>query len=519
MNRPGDSSPHYFPGSLAGVIESNLRLHVKVAVFLTVLLTGVLSYGLIVMASPDTGSNIKTVYITPTSHYDFGFVDPPDQIRERVARHLDAVLQVAEAHPTFRWTIESVWQVNEWLKRAKQPTSILPKDTEKINRLMNRIKSGQIEISSVWGSMHTDFMGSEELNLLCYDMASLKRRYGISSELAVMDDIPGHPISIPSVLSDSGVKYLLVGANLFFVGGTSLAPGKVPFYWEGMDGRKVLTWVSQGAFGGYTEALADFCLDPYSLDPYGTKPICKAVRPNETKEQSDLEILDQGVAALLKRYGDAGYAYDSVLVIWAHDFIEPGNVLNLERAVSLWNEKRGTPHLKIATPSEFFRTMEAKYGSQLQTFRGEWSGLWSEAKLHSAQMTAMAKATHDQLPSLSTLWSALATTLKVPFPMGNFSRLYDLLYTYDEHSGAGNLGWPQLNTLSGLEEQNRQYVGYLRQIQKETDELKFAGLKSLAEGSGDREVIQHEANSEFLIVYNPLSWARSDIVRIPSPVT
>src|SRR5215467_12166483 len=63
-------------------------------------------------------SSIKTVYIVPTSHYDFGFVEPPDQVRERAARHIDEVIRVAESDPDFRWTIESVWQVNEWLKRA-----------------------------------------------------------------------------------------------------------------------------------------------------------------------------------------------------------------------------------------------------------------------------------------------------------------------------------------------------------------------------------------------------------------
>src|SRR5512138_2668510 len=62
-------------------------------------------------------SPIKTVYIVPTSHYDFGFVEPPDQVRERAARHIDEVIRMAESDPDFRWTIESVWQVNEWLKR------------------------------------------------------------------------------------------------------------------------------------------------------------------------------------------------------------------------------------------------------------------------------------------------------------------------------------------------------------------------------------------------------------------
>ena len=70
-------------------------------------------------------SHIKTIYIIPSSHYDFGFVEPPNAIRERAARHIDEVIRVAEEDKDFRWTIESVWQVNEWLKRQKKPSSVL----------------------------------------------------------------------------------------------------------------------------------------------------------------------------------------------------------------------------------------------------------------------------------------------------------------------------------------------------------------------------------------------------------
>src|SRR5258708_34279638 len=93
-------------------------------------------------------SSIKTVYIVPTSHYDFGFVDPPDAVRERAARHIDEVIRVAESDPDFRWTIESVWQVNEWLKRAKTPTSVLPNDNSTIKRPLKVIKGGHTALSS-----------------------------------------------------------------------------------------------------------------------------------------------------------------------------------------------------------------------------------------------------------------------------------------------------------------------------------------------------------------------------------
>src|SRR5258708_36208959 len=85
-------------------------------------------------------SSIKTVYIVPTSHYDFGFVDPPDAVRERAARHIDEVIRVAESDPDFRWTIESVWHINECLKRAKTPTSVLRDDQNKMERLVKLSK-------------------------------------------------------------------------------------------------------------------------------------------------------------------------------------------------------------------------------------------------------------------------------------------------------------------------------------------------------------------------------------------
>ena len=127
-------------------------------------------------------SPVKTVFIVPTSHYDFGFVEPPDAVRERAARHIDEVIRVAEENPDFRWTIESVWQVNEWLKRAKASTSVLPKDQFKIQRLVRLIKNGQVALSCSWGNMHTEFMGTEELNRYIYDYTTLKRNYGINSD-------------------------------------------------------------------------------------------------------------------------------------------------------------------------------------------------------------------------------------------------------------------------------------------------------------------------------------------------
>lgn len=474
-------------------------------------------------------SSIKTVYIVPTSHYDFGFIEPPEAIRERAARHIDEVIRIAESDSEFRWTIESVWQINEWIKRAKAQTSVLPKDTQKIARLMNLIKSGRIALSGAWGSMHTDFMGAEELNRLCYDYAALKRTYGVETRMAMMNDVPGHPTSIPTVLAGSGMRYLVTGANIFIGVATSLAPGKVPFYWESPDGSRVLTWVSQGRRGGYVESLTDFYLDPYTLDPYTAKTPYEMFNPN-AGTKTDLQIMEQGVTELLKRYNEAGYNYDAVMTLYAHDFIEPSNVANLNRAVKLWNGRHASPKLVIATPPEFFQYIEGKYAAQIPTFRGEWSGLWSEAKTQSPQISALARFAHDHTPAVETLWSAVALTRGIPFPIGNTATLYDLMFTYDEHSGAGNTGWPQLNERGSLDEQNRQYVGYMQRAQGEIDFLYEQGLKVMAQptrGDVSRDVVRNvvrnvakpdaNRNSWTALVYNPLSWTRNDVVTLAPP--
>ena len=51
-------------------------------------------------------------------------------------------------------------------------------------------------------------------------------------------------------------------------------------------------------------------------------------------------------------------------------------------------------------------------------------------------------------------------TRKLPVPVGNFAEVYDLMFTFDEHSGAGNTGWPQLNSKEPLSQQNREYVQF-----------------------------------------------------------
>ena len=84
--------------------------------------------------------------------------------------------------------------------------------------------------------------------------------------------------------------------------------------------------------------------------------------------------MEIGVTELLNRYNKAGYKYDAVMAMYAHDFVEPTNVINLEKAVKLWNSKHKEVQLKIATPPEFLKYIETKYAAQIPTYQRRMVG-------------------------------------------------------------------------------------------------------------------------------------------------
>ncbi|MBZ5566135.1 MAG: hypothetical protein LAP13_27420, partial [Acidobacteriia bacterium] len=366
---------------------------------------------------------IRTVYVIPYSHWDRGFLTSPEAILPRLKTHIDEVIDCAAADPEYRWTIESIWQLNEWLKRTDDP--------KRLQLLRDLVKRGQIEISGAYGSMHTEFMDSEELNLLTQDSFRMTRALGLDfPELVTMDDVPGYSERVPQVLAGSRVRYFLAGANLFIGGGTSLAPGHVPFYWEGPDGSRVLTWISQGKVGGYVEGMQEYYVAPTTPDPYGNLP---NLLPKELQGKPPLEVMELGMRRLQETYQKAGYKYDAVLVMYVHDFISP----TVERDhllpwVRKWNASGRQPQLRVATPKEFFDYILSKYSNSIPTYKGDWTGLWAEVKTNSPGIDTLARKVQLDLRANSLLWSGLRLKRGIAFPAGNHLEDYRRLWNYDD---------------------------------------------------------------------------------------
>src|SRR5258708_9024993 len=74
--------------------------------------------------APPAETKIKTIYVIPSSHWDLGFIAPPEEVLPRLKPHLDEVIANAKADPDFRSTIESAWHLPEWLARTPDPKPV-----------------------------------------------------------------------------------------------------------------------------------------------------------------------------------------------------------------------------------------------------------------------------------------------------------------------------------------------------------------------------------------------------------
>src|SRR5207245_11752061 len=91
-------------------------------------------------------------------------------------------------------------------------------------------------------------------------------------------------------------------------------------------------------------------------------------------------------------------------------------------------------------------------------------------------------------------------------PAGNLEDTRLKLYKYDEHSGAAQIGWPKLMTRAEVDLQNREYANYTSTGREDIQYLLDSGLQTL--------FAQKEAKTESVVVFNPLSWTRTDVATI-----
>lgn len=316
--------------------------------------TVALAVGLLAAVSPaPSRAQVRTIFFVPGAHFDVGFDDLPSVVREHRIRAVDEALRAADADPDFHWMEDGAWGFGGWLERYRG-------DAARLANARLALENAQLSISAVWVSPHGS-MFHEYLGFLTAHLDDMERLLGYRPQVAVLDDAPSHPEALVDALAARGIRYMLVGANMFVTGPLPPKLVRSPFWWESSKGARVLVYI-----------------DPNSYDQGAKWPdVTDTTRfANVAASPGDRALLataDQGFQKLL---AETTSRYDALVFEHAGDDWSVPAVKWLPDLVRLWNAAGLRPSLVVSSPLAYFRHIEARYGAKLPVYRGEWGGDW-----------------------------------------------------------------------------------------------------------------------------------------------
>jgi alpha-mannosidase len=308
------------------------------------------------------------------------------------------------------------------------------------------------------------------------------RANGFNVQAAMNNDVNGFSWALPQIFSQMGVKYFTTGINE----DRSRAPLRRPnpFYWQSQDGSKILHWNGEHyLFANYNLLL------------------------HEVYDKSYPKVA--AYLAGLEKRGD--YPYDLIgfhISGYVTDNCPPKR--ELSDRVQDWNLHWAYPKLRLATMSEFFGALEKKYAKVIPTYKLGWPDYWTDGVGSTAFETGLNRLAHSDILSAEK-WAVAAKLADKAFvyPAAEIREAYESATLYDEHT------WGAWNSISDPDSE----FARSQWAVKSGFAYNAREIAKTVLGRGQQALLKAIASPEAraIAVFNPLSWERTDVVRIELP--
>ncbi len=411
------------------------------------------------------------LYVCPKVHNDLGYTDIQPHIDELDTRNTDRVLNILPKYPFYRFNFETSWLLENYLK-SRPP--------EYRDRLLDQMRQGKAGVSAFYFHLLTELCSGEELYRSLYFAHRLHREYGVNFNSACLTDVPSQTWFLPSLLADVGIKSFANGSNQTrapILALTQLNENS-PFYWEGLDGERVLTWFSRSYLqmkrlvGGDIQARA-----------------------------SNYEYLRGAVPQFLLKYMRQDYPLDAIMVYGAYTdnalIPEKGEADLIER----WNQEYEFPKLIVATDADYFAYVEKQFAERLPVYRGDGGAYWEDGAGSTSRATTLNQQAKEVLPEAETLASfASLFDSRNLYPAENFRQVWRDILFYDEHTWGAH---------SSITQPDREFVtrqweikeGYATRANVDARRLRSRTLYRLFQDVA--------ADSDTVYAVNMQPWART----------
>lgn len=424
------------------------------------------------------------VFLVQFSHHDLGYTDLPQNVLNEYITFYDLIMRYCEEtedwpdDAKFRYQIEQLWSLFHYLRTQ-------PKN--KTEKILNLIKNGRLGVSALFGNVVSGLMGHEEIIRLLYPAFQLKRAYNVPISVAELNDVPGISWGLATVLSNSGLNVIAPSLPRWYYGQyapfwdeNKVTAGREPaiFWWESIDGRKILFWYQSMGFArnigfdkGYDEVLKKL---PEFLD----------------------------------RIEKDNYPFDIILIRLvggARDNSPP--TLKHCAIARDWNNRWAYPRIIISTLDQFFDNLRRNYQhilSKTPVFRGEIPDSdYPAGATSTIQATIVNRGAHELIPTAEKFATIADKLFGFSYQWRTYiGNAYEHNMLYDEHTWGLCCPFGPAQEASRIEKTLHAYKAYslahdvlVKSLNKIVDEINLP-----------RKGI-------YIVVFNPLSWRRTDIVR------
>ena len=192
-----------------------------------------------------------TIHLVHHSHHDPGYTDIMSHVFRRHYEWIDSILDEMDKRDHYpessrlRITIEQFWSLDYYLKNAPH---------DRVLKVIERVKRGDIEITALYGNMITEQLGHEECYRLMQHSKEFADKCGVKITSANHNDIPGISWGLCRALCDADIPYLNADLPLYYSwGGEDLVSfwdcttvygyeGPGVCRWKSQDGKSLLLW-------------------------------------------------------------------------------------------------------------------------------------------------------------------------------------------------------------------------------------------------------------------------------------
>ncbi|NIA31467.1 MAG: hypothetical protein GWP06_16360, partial [Actinobacteria bacterium] len=405
------------------------------------------------------------VYIVPHSHADLSWPHTPEVSTNLNVEAIHESINILKDLPNFRFSEEDVFVFREFLRRYP----------ERMEEVKNLLHKNILECGGFYFGPSEALLGGEGLiRNLYFGKLWLKNTFGVNTEMAWNVDEPGHTLQMPQILAKAGIKNFIIWKVLMRHENNLNVTGYVGpaiFRWQAPDGSKILVTHCPEGYGAGTILRTDF--------PRAEASAQKFIEA----EAGEIQKWHLPPVVLMADGSDCSIP-------------DPRVAVNAKR----WNEKYGSPRLKVASTVEYFQAVEdalEKNQGKVQTIAGELPCWWDGTQ--SVENDAFMLTRHaEPLITAAEKFSAMNDVLfaNYEYPRIAVNAAWKGKLWVHEHNWGGTDG----DISDAIK------LATARQTFRLADDLVTTTLDSLVSNIRCRDT------GIPLVVFNSLAWPRTDII-------